>query len=277
MKQNPFSFYDFLGYLIPGAFFLYMLYFFGIHYNWHLALELKSQLPNNKSFGDILNLFPLVISSYIMGHLLALTSSYIIEQYSNDKNGYPSFYLIAGRKKKYFRDAKGWEIISRCILFIIILPISLMDFALFFLRQDNEMNFKLKSPVFNACKKILKERFAVDTLSMNEKTGIDGDAFRLIYHFAYENSEQHANKLQNYVALYGFTRNLSMATLTLFWLLAYLKFTQNTAIGYLPLLCLAILSLVFYKGFVKFYRRYSLEAMMAACIIKAKEDSFATP
>jgi len=273
MKQNPFSFYDFLGYLIPGAFLLYTLFFLGSHYNWSIALELNKQLPKNNSLGDILNLFPLVISSYITGHLLSLSSSSVIEIYSKYKNGYPSTYLISGpRKKCYFSFSKKSELVAKVFIFALTLPISVFDAIFFFLRQDEGMAFKLKSPVFEACKKILNDRFHVDTTSMNGTTGLDGDSFRLIYHFSFENSEQHANKLQNYVALYGFTRNISMAALVLFWLLIYLNLALNFATGATPIIISAATAIIFYKGFVKFYRRYSLEAMMAACIIQAKED-----
>lgn len=273
MKQNPFSFYDFLGYLIPGAFLLYTLFFLGSHYNWSVAFELNKQLPKNNSLGDILSLFPLVISSYITGHLLSLSSSSVIEMYSKYKNGYPSTYLISGSKKKcYFSFSKKSELAAKIFIFVLTFPISSFDTIFFFFRQDEEMSFKLKAPVFEACKKILNDKFLVDTASMNESTGLDGDSFRLIYHFSFENSEQHANKLQNYVALYGFTRNISMAALVLFWLLLNLKVVFNFAIGVYPIIISAATAIVFYKGFVKFYRRYSLEAMMAACIIQAKEQ-----
>lgn len=33
MTQNPFSFYDFLGYLIPGGLFLFILFLFSIEIN----------------------------------------------------------------------------------------------------------------------------------------------------------------------------------------------------------------------------------------------------
>ncbi|WP_312044301.1 hypothetical protein [Erwinia sp.] len=272
MKQNPFSFYDFLGYLIPGAFLLYSFYFGGIHYEWEMALQFKSQLKLNSSFGDLINLFPLVISSYITGHLLSITSSFFIEKYSNCRNGYPSLYLFSGKGKGFFYKCSTLSFLGRVLLCLFILPISIIDTITHpVFRQNKKMDEKLLPVVFKKCMNILKHEFSIDTKSMNFNTGINGDSFRLIYHYAFENSEQHALKLQNYVALYGFTRNIAMASLIIFWTLVILRFWLELQVGSSLIISTAILAFVFYKGFVKFYKRYTLEAMMAACVINKKD------
>lgn len=111
----------------------------------------------------------------------------------------------------------------------------------------------------------------MNTSGMNNDTGVDGDSFRLIYHYAFENSEAHASKLQNYVALYGFTRNIAMIFVIVFWMLIFLKFGMDVGIGFTPIFTSVVLAFVFYKGFVKFYKRYTLEAMMAVCAIATRE------
>ncbi|ASM05320.1 hypothetical protein BVG88_06660 [Serratia marcescens] len=273
MKQNPFSFYDFLGYLIPGALFLYILYFGGEHYHWGIATEARGYLSqNNNSLGELLNFLPLVILSYVLGHFLALVSSFMVEKYSNCNNGFPSQYLISGKGNGYFHKADFWSVIGRAILWVTILPISIPDIVTHWkFRQNKKMDQRLGPVVFDLCREILKEKFKMDTSSMDDRTGVDGDSFRLIYHYAFENSEAHASKLQNYVALYGFTRNIAMIFVIVFWTLILLKFGMGVGIGFIPIFTSVIMAFVFYKGFVKFYKRYTLEAMMAVCAIATRE------
>lgn len=273
MKQNPFSFYDFLGYLIPGALFLYILYFGGEHYHWGIATEARGYLSqNNNSLGELLNFLPLVILSYVVGHFLALVSSFMVEKYSNCNNGFPSQYLISGKGKGYFYNADFLSKTGRVMLWFAILPISLPDvFTHWKFRQNKEMDTRLKPIVLYFCLEILNKKFKMNTSGMNNDTGVDGDSFRLIYHYAFENSEAHASKLQNYVALYGFTRNIAMIFVIVFWMLIFLKFGMDVGIGFTPIFTSVVLAFVFYKGFVKFYKRYTLEAMMAVCAIATRE------
>lgn len=273
MKQNPFSFYDFLGYLIPGALFLYILYFGGEHYSWGLATEARGYLAkNNNSLGELLNFLPLVILSYVIGHFLALVSSFLVEKYSNCNNGFPSQYLISGHGNGYFYKTGFLSAIGRVMLWVAIFPISFPDILTHWkFRQNKKMDERLRPVVFNFCLDVLKKKFNMDISGMDDETGVDGDSFRLIYHYSFENSDSHASKLQNYVALYGFTRNIAMIFVIVFWALIFLKLKLGIGIGYIPIVTSVILAFVFYKGFVKFYKRYTLEAMMAACAIITKE------
>ncbi|MFP7325645.1 hypothetical protein [Serratia marcescens] len=273
MKQNPFSFYDFLGYLIPGALFLYTLYFGGEHYKWGLATEARGYLAkNNNSLGELLNFLPLVILSYVIGHFLALVSSFLVEKYSNCNNGFPSQYLISDSGNGYFHKANSCSKIGRVMLWIAILPISLPDLITHRkFRQNKKMDDRLRPVVFKFCLDILRDKFRMDTSDMDDSTGVDGDSFRLIYHYSFENSDSHASKLQNYVALYGFTRNIAMIFVIVFWVLIFLKLKLGIGIGYIPIATSIILAFVFYKGFVKFYKRYTLEAMMAVCAIATRD------
>ncbi|WP_299010535.1 hypothetical protein [uncultured Shewanella sp.] len=108
---------------------------------------------------------------------------------------------------------------------------------------------------------------------MKIEKGIQGDYLRLLYHFTFENSERHSTKLQNYVALYGLTRNVAFVFVLLFWGSIYsFSFIEDTTINWFHITIFGALSYIFYIGFVKFYRRYSLEAVMAASVYH-QEDS----
>jgi len=79
-KQNPFSLYDFLGYFVPGALFLYGLYF-------ALALHSRTQavfssLSDLVDFSRIELYLPFILSAYLVGHILSFMSSIIVERYS---------------------------------------------------------------------------------------------------------------------------------------------------------------------------------------------------
>ncbi|KAE9861972.1 hypothetical protein GP671_23745, partial [Escherichia coli] len=129
MNQNPFSIYDFLGYLIPGGLFLYLLYFCGITLDWDVIIQLKKTAIAQESSLSLLGYSSIVILAYIIGHAIAICSAFLVEKYMNDTLQYPSIYLFwelnndfedevkegRGRKIKYF------------IIKTILCPIWLLD------------------------------------------------------------------------------------------------------------------------------------------------------
>ena len=65
MNQNPFSFYDFLGYLIPGGFFILLMYFCGLTFDLDIVIDLSELLRGQSQIFGILNYASIVIISYI--------------------------------------------------------------------------------------------------------------------------------------------------------------------------------------------------------------------
>ncbi|MDF6195584.1 hypothetical protein NLO19_24490, partial [Escherichia coli] len=99
---------------------------------------------------------------------------------------------------------------------------------------------------------------------------------RLAYHYVYEFSKQHQTKIQNYVALYGFCRNICLIFIISFWLsVPTFIYRLCTHSDYLYSLLSIMLSFffvyVFYVGFVKFYRRYTLEVLMAFAVLQSND------
>lgn len=94
MNQNPFSFYDFLGYLIPGGFFILLIYFCGLIFDLDILIDLRELLRGQSQIFGILNYASIVIITYIAGHFISITSAFFIEKYMNKKLGYPSIYLF---------------------------------------------------------------------------------------------------------------------------------------------------------------------------------------
>lgn len=270
MKQNPFGLYDFLGYLIPGALFLYILHFlFGIDIIYNL-------LNLSKEKSEVLTFIPAVLLAYIIGHTFSLLSSFFIEKYAAFLYGYPSKYLFTENHVFWSAEDPCYENIGKLLLVFFLLPISAMlcllsIFRITFFDQAKTLDENLSNVVFKKCMKILRYNLgiATDDISKYQKShGISGDYFRIIYHFIFENSEKHSAKLQNYVALYGFCRTISFIFLMSFWFSIYIFMFENGKYE-LPII-LSILCFLFFTGFVKFYRRYTLEALMGATIYNKK-------
>ncbi|WP_155657233.1 hypothetical protein [Aliivibrio fischeri] len=276
VKQNPFSFYDFLGYMLPGAVLLYIVTFiFGVD---DIVTKLSLEETSNSTASQLLSFIPAVICSYLLGHVLAIGSSALIEAFTNYSNGYPSEFLFDVKPEAYLSSDTCGGQLGRVVLWFLILPISVFKLVLKdtlkikMFNQAKSLPKSLREATFKKCIAILSEDIKVDTSQMKLENGIDGDYLRLLYHFIFENSERHSGKLQNYVALYGLTRNVSFVFIVLFWGAVYSYFfARQLNIGLMHIGLFATLAYVFYIGFVKFYRRYSLEAVMAASVFSKKD------
>ena len=274
MNQNPFSFYDFLGYLIPGGVFLFLLYFCGVGIGFDLILQIAKFIKNNASALSILNYATLTIASYIAGHFISLASAFFIEKFMNDKLGYPSIYLfekIGGISNSVSRrDCKNK--IKYFIIKIALLPVCFGDCITRMLCYSRSLPSELANVVWPTVKERYKEHFGYEMDETSNEAGLKGDLFRLAYHYVYENSTHHQSKIQNYVALYGFCRNICFVFVIFFWLSFYFFITANQNYHYPIFFTLLsfLLLYVFYVGFVKFYRRYTLEVLMAFSVMQKK-------
>ena len=98
------------------------------------------------------------------------------------------------------------------------------------------------------------------------------DFHRVVSHYAFENCKEHQFRMVNYVALYGFLRNLSLIFNFLSWIyLVYIikSINFNNEIDYFKILILILLMFISFVGFMafmKFYRRYTLEGLMLIAI-----------
>ena len=113
----------------------------------------------------------------------------------------------------------------------------------------------------------------MDLSKLKNKHALQDDLFRLAYHYSYEHSSNHQPKIQNYVALYGFCRNVCLVFLLFSWvafitLLINILTNEGCWFNFLSTLTMLLMTYVFYCGFVKFYRRYTLEVFMAFSVLK---------
>lgn len=278
-KQNPFSIYDFLGYFTPGAIFLYGC--IGIFAHLQPNISTVDFLTQNLSLDKVEVYIPFILCSYAVGHILSYLSSIIIERYSIWTIGYPSKYMMGYPNKSYFdvgKTHKTLRIIIRTLVAILILPISILDWILGDCAKYRDLYAKpLDTLLINIIRAkmvtLLKEHSGLKTPPDGYVIS-DTDYFRFIYHYVVENAEHHLPKMQNYVAMYGFLRTLTFISIIFFWggVFHILKNEFTLLISFWYLLTASLLSFVLYMAFIKFYRRFSLEAFMALTAIYTVKD-----
>ena len=277
MNQNPFSFYDFLGYLIPGGFFILLMYFCGLTFDLDIVIDLTELLRGQSQIFGILNYGSIVIISYIAGHFISITSAFFIEKYMNEELQYPSDdkkNVLTPSSDKQNEDTK--RKIKYCIIKVMLFPIIPWDYATQKLCYSQSLPFQLANTTWLMIKEGYEKKFRIDDKLLNIRTGLHDDLFRLAYHYVYEFSNQHQTKIQNYVALYGFCRNICLVFVITFWIsfltLIY-RAIEGGAVSYISISTLLsfFFVYVFYVGFVKFYRRYTLEVLMAFAVLQSKD------
>jgi hypothetical protein len=269
LKENPFSFYDFLGYFTPGAILLYLAAYFSKTI-WPSApsfQELAAQAGLDKAEAYV----PFILFAYAIGHVLSFVSSITVERYSIWAMGYPSKYLLGVEHDGYFASAKKHRVLRaaiRSLVFVALLPISAMDLVFGRLLGMRDLYAK---PLDNLLIKIIRDK--VDSL-IQTRGGLadptphgmasNSDFFRFAYHYAVENAPHHFPKMQNYVALFGFLRNVALILVVAFWPVAYA--VAQGLVAWQVLAVLVPVSYLCFMAFVKFYRRFCLEALMATAV-----------
>lgn len=278
MDKNPFSIFDFLGYLFPGCFATLILYFcsrFDIKNFFDLCKIFMNDVSYMSKDTDISwdKIFIFIIFSYVIGHLISYLSSLTVEQYAIWMYGYPSDFLLKELNKKYFhlsdKKNKIRKYLWRGIIGLCLLPISLgtllfsklLGGECFFVKP---LDKQMKKTIINKC--FLFAQYIDYCIESG-----DTDLNRAIYHYEYEQQPKAAVKMDNYVALYDFLRAVALIFNSLFFYL-FIKalfginisesFDWNT---FFSLLMLVVITYLSFMGFMKFYRRYTLESFM--CLI----------
>ncbi len=275
IKQNPFSIYDFFGYLIPGMVFIYFVY---IAYNISDLISNFELTCSKIICVDINNIFLLLLISYIVGHILSFLSSITVERFSLWTLGYPSKYLLnLAMENGIFKinENKLGRYVFQGLTVLIIFPIYIFD--LIFGKTLGMNRIVAKSLDKHSSDLILLQIAS----TLNEKfkpkheffNSEEKDWFRFIYHYVVENSPSHLPKMQNYVALFGFTRTLSLVFSLMFWIIIYVGFFEFIMfkIMIIALLTTSLLAYILYLDFNKFYRKFNLEAIMAYTVVTVSE------
>lgn len=297
MNKNPFSIYDFLGYLFPG-FVAITLVIYIILINDNDSIESFFSIKNFvKLYGNTFKDYKwesaaiVLILSYIAGHIISYLSSTIVEYLMNKTFGYPSWYLLNKQKytlsllwnSYYTKDTNCGKKIWRSIVILIMIPVSFVIFV-----------FSVKSSLIKFIVRPLDEyttkNITAKLKNLFEKLGLThhdieakDDYHRIVMHYVYINIPNSQRKLDNYVAMYGFLRALTLISCLLFDYLIYKQFCTisnyltNGFEGSINSFAITILFILFiicnvlFMAFVKFYRRFTLENYMALLTEKNHE------
>ena len=295
MSKNPFSIYDFMGYLFPGLFLLIILVYvrnenFDIS-NIFRFKTLMGIVGDDKSTFDLDKSILIIILGYITGHFVSYSSSLTIETFANNIFGYPSDYLLHGNKlswwdmlKRYFScqvktscKMLRWiklfcKFVLKLFVFTFLLPISLMVFLLGWLV---DVNSYITRPIDDYLKtSILKKQYELANLLNIKKADVNErcDYHRLDMHYVYIHVTECQKKVDNYISLYGFLRSITFVfcicfDCCLFYSLQSVNFDLeiNWSIIF-ELIVLYAMCILSFLGFMKFYRRNTLENFMTLLV-----------
>lgn len=293
MMKNPFSVFDFFGYVFPGAFALMAVFYFVKM--WPLdfvdPMSLEKVITTVKGWlqvsEPIVSCSVFLILSYIVGHLIAYISSITVERFVIWWYGFPSEFLMKdeGGVWYFFHDGVALrcnknahykrEIFRTYTLRVVV---SLLLFPIFFPTIVVKMlgcdSFLVKGldaylrDIVLSKRKRLCEHLQLPSPAHYDKV----DYHRVIYHYVYENSGSHRQKMDNYVALYDFLRSMTLIFVCIFMFVGGSAFFADTKVGVYygwSVFGLLIVTYLFYMSFFKFYRRFTLEALM--CLVSTTE------
>lgn len=306
MNKNPFSLYDFLGYLFPGLLTILIIFYMK-------SIIDTTEVEDFISFSKFMNTFTngtnlqwwkstmvLIVLSYVLGHIIAYFSSVSIEYFANKNFKYPSYYLLNNENRKYkdylktyffdevqfekyrlvrttvffkiekIRERKGYgKLLWRIILFIGLFPITGFFFSLgiftglnkFIVRPlDDYIRNSIKSKLNNLTSSLGIERPDVNS---------NADLHRIVMHYVFLNITNSQKKTENYVAIYGFLRAISLIGCIYTDVIIYkgimtIDFSLPIDWGaiFVISVMIAVCNILF-MGFIKFYRRFTLENYMA--------------
>lgn len=285
--KNPFSIYDFLGYLFPGIVAIFVVF-----------IVRQSVVPPNHDLFDCLHVgnimemireemnlnwleasVAIVVVSYIAGHIVAYLSSLTVEFLANKSLRYPSEYLLERNDRsfygEYFHKAdKRYKKVYRWFILIILWPISLFLFVL----SEHGLRDFLVNPLPDYIVKAIKTK----TFNLYNKLGLERrsvndnfDFHRVVMHYTYLHVENAQRKADNYVALYGFLRamcfiNALFYNVVVFNAILTFRYLFSDVVTvcidwYVVgiLICGFFICILLFLAFVKFYRRFTLENFMA--------------
>lgn len=289
MNKNPFSIYDFLGYLFPGLIFLVTVFFVchvkSVPLQEYFDLSKYHDLfKKGKEYDWWESTVFVIVASYVVGHIVAYMSSSTVEYFTNHLFDYPSHYLLhedtincRSVLSRYFSEHTLGSIVWRILVMLILLPVTLVMFI--FGIKFSLIKFIVRPLDGYVRNSILRKLNKLsDTLSLQQPdVNSKADYHRIVMHYVYLNIEACHRKVDNYVAMYGFLRAMALITCFLFdyLLIDQLKYSylivrelgmKNCVINWECISILVVILIVanlLYMGFVKFYRRFTLENYMA--------------
>jgi len=268
-KSPSLTAYDFLGYIVPGLM-LVALIDASIYYHIEDG-NVSYTLLHDRYFNiKIAGIIPILLFSYLVGHILGFISAVLIERHATWLHGTPTQFLLSNTKPlDYFKTAGASPKTSfflRLCTALIILPITIIDF-IFTKHIPISANYiKALDPLLISASaevhaSILKK---LDIKKIGKDDWSSADIHRLTIHCSLESAPAHVSSLRNYVVLYGFLRSVTLIAVVIFWVAL---FHLNGMVVWWKVIVASLVSGFFaficYAAYLKFWIRYHREGIMA--------------
>lgn len=287
--KNPFSIYDFLGYLFPGVVTLFAIlivrqciisesdFFDTLHVH-----SIVQMLKAEKDINWFQASFCIVVAAYVIGHIVAYSSSLSVEYLANKSFGYPSSYLLENSGssfyKHFFEKSENlYQKVFRWLVALVLWPIS----SFIFICSEHGLRAFLLNPLTPYIAKAVKTK----TFNLYSKLGLEHrsindefDFHRVVMHYVYLNKDSAQRKADNYVALYGFLRAMCLIATTFYdviffmaiYSIKYVVTSKEWYVNWYIILLVVgfVVCNILFLAFVKFYRRFTLENFMALITMK---------
>lgn len=230
-NKNPFSTFDFLGYFFPGALFIGLIYLVsdGLKIDSDLMPQSIARFIILSQTHQAIALFFTVIIAYVLGHLISYISSISVELFYTWSYGYPTSYLLSDKKGRgLLKSANGRKgKFGHLITCLVLFPITICHFI--FERMFGLERF-ISRKLDSATISIINIEIAriASHYNISKEKQEDWDKHRLIMHYVYEHCNLHQNKFDNYVALYGFLRSITLILNLILWYLIYRYIRYNS-------------------------------------------------
>lgn len=298
--KNPFSLYDFLGYFFPGAFILILIIIMMDYYNpngvncsmglidsYKEAVDvfMNKQYKNNVDLVRVW--FSFIVFAYVLGHIISYFSSITVEYFTIESFQYPSRYLLA-KKDRYGDDYverywRGYNIkfvpcVLKFITLIILLPVSFWFCpCLPFGKCISGFICKPLDKYLINCIEAKLFRLPAHLNVERPPISLQIDIHRIVMHYVYINYPSCRVKVDNYIALYGFLRSITLilCVVTDFIMIDILRHYGICQFSnFILLIIVFVMSFVCYLAFFKFYRRFTLENYMTLLVGKSDDDYY---
>lgn len=294
MEKYPFSVYDFLGYLFPGMTLLFFTTFSNIECLEFLSVVCPIESTENSV--PLIQYILFLVSSYLLGHFVSYLSSETIENMCTRVFGYPSKYLL--EKEKIENNKCIWSCVteekkvSKCVLilvYVFLFPIVVFLKIAQILRVVNHITRPLSKNIIDAIQEKQVKLKKVILQETNEEPSCEDDFHRVIMHYVYLNVSGSSAKTSNYLTIYGFLRSMCFVACLIFWKLTIMGVvsifdccitdTRESLYLFTFDMCLfmgivvSCASIIMsFLGFVKFYRRFTIEDYMSLLVCKLDEQ-----
>jgi hypothetical protein len=289
VERLPFTVYDVLGYLVPGTFALWVAFVFVKKMNTKAILTSNAlNIVGPGSEGVYFALFIFLIAAYATGHLVGLLSSISVEKLAVEYFGYPSRFLTANSEKEFSliiaSNMQNYSFKRIRVKFakLFCWPIWIFIKLLIFTELYTIFMKLLNNNI------VSKFKFRLKSLEIEAGKFDDFEWWKGVEFYIINNIPHAFTRMYNYLTIFGFCRNFSFIFIVISNLYAA-KFickifptydglvTHEGRFGQwhweiqanwdwsllIASLGSGLIASLFFLGFLKFYRRYSEEAILA--------------